>query len=270
MIEDAIMNPVINFYTNYNEDARLKDNRHGMVEFLTTMRYIQKYLPPTAHVLEIGAGTGRYSRALANLGHKVEAVELVPHNIEVFKSQLTPAEAPNINITQGNALDLAMFPDNTFDVTLSLGPMYHLYTPADKHQAIAEALRVTKPNGVVCVAYCISDACILEDSFANDFKMIQTHIAKGDIDLETFATTSQPEDIFELVRKEDIDRLMAPFNATRLHYVATDMISRFIRQGLANMDEETFQLYLKYHFAVCERPDMVGLTHHSLDVFRKG
>ena len=51
--------------------------------------------------------------------------------------------------------------------------------------------------------------------------------------------------------------------------IATNMISRILRESLANMDEETFNLYMKYHYAICERADMVGMTHHSLDIFRK-
>ena len=35
------------------------------------------------------------------------------------------------------------------------------------------------------------------------------------------------------------------------------------------MDEETYNLYLKYHLATCERPDMTGYSHHTLDIFRK-
>jgi len=260
------MNYIENHYSNYDEEARL-GYRHGMVEFLTTMRYIQKHLMPGAKVAEIGAGTGRYSRAIADMGYTVEAVELVPHNIEVFKSKI--AFNQNINVVQGNALDLNMLTNDTFDITLLLGPMYHLYTEADKQQAIGEALRITKPGGVVFVAYCISDASILEDAFGNGLSMISDYLAKGQIDPGNFATTSLPENIFELVRKEDIDRLMANFSVQRLHYVATDMISRFIREGLANMSDENFDMYLRYHYAVCERPDMIGLTHHSLDIFRK-
>jgi len=257
------MDYIENHYTNYDEEARL-ERKHGMVEFLTTMRYIEKYLQPGAHVLEIGAGTGRYSRAIADMGYKVEAVELVPHNIEVFRKLTT--ETQDIRITQGNALDLNMFVDNLFDITLMFGPMYHLYTEADKHQAISEALRVTKPGGVVFVAYVISDVAILEG--LNGWFV--DYVAKGKINPATFETTSEPEDIFELVRKEDIDRLMAQFQAERLHYVAIDMISRLLRESLAVMSEEAFELYLKYHFAICERADMVGLTSHSLDIFRKG
>ena len=51
---------LIDFYDHYNEDGRLAV-QHGSVEFLTTMRYIEKYLRPGSRVLEIGAGTGRYS-----------------------------------------------------------------------------------------------------------------------------------------------------------------------------------------------------------------
>lgn len=262
------MNYIEDYYSNFDENGRL-DNRWGQIEFLTTMRYINKYLEqtPNAKVLEIGAGTGRYSRTIADMGYEVTAVELVPHNITIFKEQLT--ESQKIDVIQGNALNLDMLDSNTFDITLVLGPMYHMYNEADKEQVISEALRVTKSGGIVFVAYCISDASILEDGFRNDFLMITDYLNNGKIDPATFATTSLPEDLFELVRKEDIDHLMSKLSVLRLHYVATDMISRFLRESLSNMDEEKFDLYLRYHYAVCERPDMVGMTHHSLDIFKK-
>ena len=56
---------LIDFYNQYDEDSRLAP-RHGSVEFLTTMRYIEKYIRPGHRVLEVGAGTGRYSHALAS------------------------------------------------------------------------------------------------------------------------------------------------------------------------------------------------------------
>ena len=104
---------IINFYSNYDEDGRLA-SRHGAVEFLTTMRYIEKYAGPGARVLEVGAGTGRYSHALARRGYAVDAVELVAHNIEVFRRNTQPGEA--VTITQGNALNLSAFADGTYDM----------------------------------------------------------------------------------------------------------------------------------------------------------
>ena len=116
------------FYENYDEDNRLS-SRYGMVEYLTTMRYIEKYLRPGMRILEIGAATGRYSHALAQKGYRVDAVELMEHNIEIFKQNTKPGES--ITITQGNAKDLSAFPDDTYDMTLILGPMYHLFTEED-------------------------------------------------------------------------------------------------------------------------------------------
>ena len=78
---------ITDFYNHYDEDGRLA-LRHGSVEFLTTMRYIEKYLRPGCRVLEVGAGTGRYSHALARRGYTVDAGELVAHNIDIFLNNM--------------------------------------------------------------------------------------------------------------------------------------------------------------------------------------
>lgn len=257
---------LIDFYNRYNEDNRLS-LRHGTVEFLTTMHYIEKYIKPCDQVLEIGAATGRYAHALARQGYAVDAVELVEHNIKIFRQNTQPNET--ITITQGNALDLSSFPDNTYDITLLLGPLYHLFTSEDKQQALQEAIRVTKKGGVIFAAYVISDGCLLDEGFKRGNISVADYIKNGRIDEQTFATKSKPNDLFELVRKEDIDALMSVFPITRLHYVASDGCALFMREVIDEMDAETFELYLKYHFATCERNDLLGITSHALDIFRK-
>lgn len=257
---------LVDFYNHYDEDCRLT-SRHGTVEFLTTMRYIEKYLKSGDHILEIGAGTGRYSHTLARQGYTVNAIELVEHNIEVFQKNTLSNE--NISVIQGNALDLSVFPDNQFDITLLLGPLYHLYNKADKQQAIQEALRVTKQGGIIFVAYVISDGCLLDEGFNRGNISVSEYIKNGLLDAETFAAKSEPKDLFELVRKEDIDDLMADFPITRLHYVATDGCALFMREAIDAMNDETFQLYLQYHFTTCERTDLLGITSHALDIFKK-
>lgn len=252
------------YYANYDEDGRLM-TRFGRVEYETTMRYIRRYLTPGMRVIEIGAGTGRYSHALAQAGWQVDAVELVEHNIDQFRALTQPGEP--VTIIQGDACNLSAFPDDTYDVTLLLGPMYHLFTEAEKLSALREAIRVTKKGGVIFTAYCMADASILAYGFIKG--NARQLVAKGLLDPVTFRATSTPEELFELHRKEDIDALRSPFPVTQLHFVATDGYANHMRDALTGMDEETYQLYLQYHLATCERPDMTGYSHHTLDIFRK-
>ena len=253
-----------NFYERYDENGRLL-SKHGMVEYITTMKYVEKYLRPGMRILEIGAATGRYSHALAKKGYQVDAVELVEHNIEIFKQNTPPGKT--VTITQGNAMDLSLFDDNTYDITLLLGPMYHLFTTEDKLKALSEAIRVAKKNGIIFVAYCMGDASIL--SYGLIRGEIYNIIEKCMLNPETFDTFSNPWDIFELHRKEDIDELRSKFNVTQLHFVASDGYTNHMRKTVDNMDEQMYELYVKYHLATCERPDMIGYSHHTLDIFRK-
>ncbi len=251
------------FYGNYDEEGRLL-SRHGSVEFFTTMRYVEKYLRPGMRVLEVGAATGRYSHHIARMGYRVDAVELVQHNIDLFRQYTQPGE--DVTIRQGDARKLE-FGDNTFDVTMVLGPMYHLFTFEDQHQALAEAIRVTKPGGVIFVAYCGNEATIVQFAFQRG--MIQQPRYRELIDPVTFKAHSDPCELFQLYRKEDIDALMRNFHTKRLHYIGTDLATNYMREAVDAMDDEMFDLYLRYHFAVCERGDLVGASHHILDVFRK-
>ena len=252
------------FYKNYDEEGRLL-SRHGQVEFLTTMRYIAKYLKPGMRILEIGAATGRYSHTLARQGYQVDAVELVQHNIDIFETLIQPGE--NVTIRQGNAKDLRFFADDTFDMTLLLGPMYHLFTVEEQLQALSEAIRVTKKGGIIMAAYCGNDATMVQYCFGRG--MLKEQRYRDLVDFDTFKAASDPAELFELYRIEDIDALMTNFPVQRLHFVGTDMATNYMRTVVDEMDDDYFALFLQYHFTICERSDMVGVSHHFLDIFRK-
>ena len=253
------------YYNNYNEEGRLL-SRHGSVEYLTTMNYIRESIADIADpaILEVGAGTGRYSVTLAKQGFRVTAVELIAHNLEILKAKLDGTEP--ITAMQGNALDLSALPDDSFDLSMLLGPMYHLYTRADKLRALSEAVRVTKPGGRILVAYCMNEPTVIQYVFGMNHlhEVMERQMLTPD-----WHCISEPEDLFELVRTEDIAALDAEVPVERLKLVATDGATNFNRAFIDAMDDECFARWMDYHFAVCERQDLIGASHHTLDILRK-
>ncbi len=252
------------YYSTHDEDGRLA-SRHGSVEFLVTMDYVRRYLFPGCRVLEIGAGTGRYSHALARMGYRVDAVELVQRNVDVFE-RLTE-EGENVTVRQGNALDLSFLEEETYDLTLLLGPMYHLYTGEDQRRALSEALRVTKRGGKLFAAYLGNDATVVQFCFGRGGLAEERYRAL--VDPETFKCSSTPAELFQLYRREEIDRLNGGLPVRRLHYVGTDMFTCYMQETVDGMDDGLFSDYLRYVLAVCEREDLSGVSNHVLDILEK-
>lgn len=248
------------YYGKFCEDKRLT-RKHGQVEFRTSMKYIHDYLKDGDRILDIGAGTGRYSVALANEGYDVDAIELVKYNLGMLK-----AKKSNVKAYQGSALDLSRYDDETFDVTLLFGPMYHLFTREDKIKALSEAKRVTKTNGIIFVAYVMNDYSVLVHGFRDGY--IKESVAKGKID-QDFHTQTTIEDLYSYVRIEDIDSFNQELNLQRIKIIAADGPADYMRPVLNQMDDETFELFMQYHFSTCERADMLGASSHTLDILKK-
>ncbi len=254
--------PLERYYTAYNEDARLL-SRTGRVEYLTTMRYLHRFAPKGT-LLEIGAGTGRYSIALAKEGYDVTAVEPIPHNLDVLKRGA--AGLKNLTAHRGDARDLGFLPSDAFDATLLLGPMYHLYTDADRLTALSEAVRVTRPGGYVFVAYCLNESVVIQYAFLQD-KVTQL-IERGMLTSD-WHCISKPEDLFAMLRTEEIDALNRRVPATPILRVAADGAAHYLKEKLNAMDEATYARWLDYHFATCERADLIGASNHALDILQK-
>ena len=259
------MNYIEEFYNARDEDGRLT-SKHGSVEYLTTMKYIRESVSGVDDpaILEVGAGTGRYSVTLAKEGYRVTAVELVEHNLEILKSKLDGSE--RITPVLGNALDLSFLSDGAFDLTMLLGPMYHLYTKEDKLRALREAVRVTKPGGRILVAYCMNEATVIQYVFGMN-KLRE--VMDGLLLTPEWHCKSEPKEVFELSRTEDIAELDAEIPVKRLKLVATDGASNYKREFIDEMDDETFAKWLDFHFATCERQDLVGASNHTLDILEK-
>ncbi len=250
------------YYNKFSEEKRLT-RRHGQVEYQVTMKYIHKYLEQMENptILETGAGTGRYSVQLAEEGYDVTALELVKYNLGMLKSK-----GSSVKAHQGDARDLSLFSDASFDMTLIFGPMYHLFTLEDKVQVLTEAKRVTRQGGIIMAAYCMNEYGVLLYGFRDG--NVKECLSDGRLTLD-FKCVSAPKDLYDYVRLEDIDQINQAAGLKRLQIIAPDGPANYMRQALNAMDAETFELFIKYQMSVCERPDLIGASAHTVDILRR-
>ncbi len=247
-------------YNKHPEDLRLL-RRHGIVEFETTMYHLHRFLRPGMHLLDIGAGTGRYTSALMAEGYNVKAVELVRRNIDVFLKR-----EPTADVVQSDARHMPFLPDASADITLLLGPLYHLIGDEEKLKALTEARRVTKPGGLIFVAYLMNEYSILSYCFDED--RIDGLMERGAVD-EDFHIQASQDELYDYVRLEDIDRLDRMAGLDRVTIFSPDGPSDYMRTRLNQMSDETFARFLDYQKRVSERPDLMGAGSHVVDICKR-
>lgn len=155
-----------------NESDRLKISADGRLELLRTQELLRRFLPdPPARILDVGGGTGVHAKWLVDDGYAVELIDPVARHIE------QAAEVCEARL--GDARQLAAENDS-YDVVLALGPLYHLPYAEDRRMALHEARRVVKPGGLVAVAAINRYASIFEHaSYAHlHVERMQRSIAK--------------------------------------------------------------------------------------------
>ena len=246
-------------YRRYDEDSRLNKSKAARVEFLTTVKYIEKYLTPGAKILDVGAGAGEYSLYFARKGYAVSALELADANIAAFRAKMTSPD--EVDLVQGNAMDLSRYESNSFDVVLLFGPLYHLHEEADKLRCIEEAKRVCKSDGKIFLAFIANDMVILT--------MQQVHsdyLIDGDYNKETFRLDDFPF-VFHTV--DHCRELLGKAGIQITHEVASDGASELLQDLVNDLDEASYQQYLRYHFYICEKSEFLGMSNHLLFVGEK-
>ena len=253
---------IVNYYDNYNEDERENKDKAHSVEFLTTKKYIESNLKDGDRILEVGAGTGAYSIYYASKGYRVDALELSKRNLEILKSKIT--SDMNIKAIEGNALDLSMYENDTFDMTLVLGPLYHLFNEDDKRRAIEEAIRVTKKDGYIYIAYITSDAVFVS------YCLKKGHLLEvGRLCEQNYKMKDDPEEIFSTFYIEEFNKLMSSYNVEHLSNVAAEGLSSILREYVNELSDEEFKIWLDYHYKTCEREDLQGYSNHMLYIGKK-
>ncbi len=256
-------------YAGGFEEGRLTYTKANETEFILTMHYIHKFIQKGAKIIDIGAGCGAYTKALSEEGYFVDTIDLHEDNVSRMKELFRNRE--NISVYQGNALNLPEFSDDTYDLVLEMGPVYHLHKFEDRVTAIKEAVRVAKKGAPIFVAFVLQDAPLIEYIFQsedpaseiNEIGYIRetaqvTENTGSSIFLHTIAT------IDELT-----DRVCDTLPVTKGPRFAQDGLSQVIREAVNNMSEASYNEWIQYLIATAERPDLMGYSNHVVQVFIK-
>lgn len=140
---------VLGHYASGYESQRLLEGS-GLIELIRTQELIMRYVPsPPAVIFDVGGGPGVYACWLARQGYEVHLVDALPLHVEQARqASLAQPATPLAEIEIGDARSLGC-PDNSVDVVLLCGPLYHLVERADRLTALSEARRVLRPRGLL-------------------------------------------------------------------------------------------------------------------------
>ena len=266
------MTPLEKYYNKFKEEHRLT-TRHGIVEFTVSIKYIHDFIEKVMseslrqsqgniRILDVGAGTGRYSVALSRKGFDVTAVELVAHNLEILRGK-----HERVKTWQGDARNLHFLDDESFDITLLFGPMYHLHSDEERLAALNEAKRVTKKGGYILVAYLMNEYAVLSYCFKEG--KIGEVLKKGTLTADFHTITNINDDLYSYTRLEDMSRLKEMAGLERVKVFAPDGAADYMRRELNALSEEDFSHFIEYQMSVAERSDLLGASSHTVDVLRK-
>jgi len=147
------------FYSEtYTEEDRLHARPHGRLEFIRMQELLRRLLPPPpGRVLDVGGGTGVHASWLAEDGYSVHLIDPVPRHVAVARD----ISAGTFSVVEGDARALEE-PDDSADIVLLLGPLYHLVERSDRMAALQEARRVLRPRGVVAGSAISRHAALLD------------------------------------------------------------------------------------------------------------
>ncbi|WBB64504.1 class I SAM-dependent methyltransferase [Streptomyces sp. WMMC500] len=165
----------MHFYgTAFDEANRLTGTADGRLELVRTRELLRRHLPPApADVIDVGGGPGVHAVWLVGEGHRVHLVDPVPRHVEA-------ALGTGVSAELGDARALPAG-DASYDVTLLLGPLYHLLERDERDRALAEARRVTRPGGLVAAAAIGRYASVFEHTATTLLAADRVHDAVRDI-----------------------------------------------------------------------------------------
>jgi len=245
--------------------------KHAPVEYAITQRYLLRYVPADATVVDIGVGVGHYSEYLARRGCKVHLVDVAQRLLVAAQERLTEAGLKQqiLSITHASATDLSFISDESCDAVLMLGPLYHLSLPAERRQAVSEAHRVLREGGLLLAAG-INRMTILRwiywdgpEDILEEKEWLQMYVKTGELPSPEagMPTTGYLTTIADF-RAEFTD-------FQEIGLVGIESFAQGKEETLLTLSPEKAQIWLDLIEETGRTPEGLGMTGHFLFIGRK-
>ncbi len=267
-----MLNRIERYYdlSSATEWARLEKYR---TEYAVTLRALKDYLPaPPAQLLDCGGGPGRYAIELARQGYTVTLFDLSRINLSFARTQAYAANVTLAAYEHGTATDLNRFADNSFDIVLLLGPLYHLTVAAEREVALREAHRVLRPSGVIAVAF------ITRYAFLRYLlKERPEELSERAAELETFcqtgvlpaALTRDGEFIAHLIPPAEARPLVEAAGFRIKAGLGVEGLSTLIDDKLNMLQGEAWEAWVELNYQTAADPSLHGASDHLLVLAEK-
>ena len=251
------------YTTVFDEEQRLGKNPASSVEFITNKTYILKHLAPNSNILELGAGTRRYTLMLAEQGYAVTVLEYVDAHVTQLKNKVQPHH--QVKCLQGDALDLSLFPDESFDMVLNMGPIYHTPDKNDQHTVIKESIRVLKKGGTLGVAFINNDMVFVTESLSYNPDFLTEPERYYDL-----SSHKIHGELFTSHTVGDIHQLMNTYPLKERMLIASDGYAELLADKINALRPEAFKCWMAFHLYTCEKPEPLNASHHLFYLAKKG
>ena len=150
-------------------------------------------------------------------------------------------------------------------MTLSLGPMYHLYERAEVERAIDEAIRVTRPGGTLFFAFLSVYAIMYANYLYGNWAAGQEENFTDEYKVRHFKE--------QLFTGYDVGEFEGLFQGRPVKHLTTASadgpLEALERRPDFSIPEADFPAFARWHLAFCEKRELLGSASHLLYVCRK-
>lgn len=255
---------VIQAYAGGGEVDRVKKYGEYGMEFMYTKKALDPYIGKDKKVIELGCGGGYYGMHYGPLCKEYHGVDLSPVNVSIFREQIKEAGYENMQVHTGDATELEQIRNDSYDVVLCLGPMYHL-NREDRKKCISECYRICRINGIVAFAFINKTGVIAK--FAPVFGWDKVLTPRIDDCVLTRGTDDVHTDIFYYTMPEEIEQDAEEIGLSKIRLTGLDFLIEDDKIG--EFTEEQRRIWFHYADLVAGSEYATALSNHALLLCRK-